>query len=181
MKKLSFNVSLGGIVSALCIIMMFCVGIFPVFVYLFPMICGLLISIVNFECGVKTSIASYVSVALLSLMISPDKESALLFTTFFGCYPIIKIYIDRLSSKLIKILIKLAVFNASVISSYYILISIFGVVDMSEMGGDFGKYGVIVLLLIGNFTFGFYDIAVKRLSYKYLISWRKHLFKGSKK
>lgn len=181
MKKLSFNISLGGIISALCIILMFCVGIFPFFVYSFPMICGLLISIVYFECGVKTSVACYVSVALLSLIISPDKESALLFTTLFGYYPIAKMYIDKLKSKLIKIIIKLAIFNASVIAAYYILTSIFGVVDMSEMGGDFGKYGIIILLVLGNITFVFYDFATKLLSYKYLTSWRKHLFGGSKR
>lgn len=181
MKRLSFNISLGGIVSALCIILMFCVGIFPFFVYCFPMICGLLISVVYFECGVKTSIVSFISVSLLSLIISPDKESALLFTVFFGYYPILKIYLDRQKSKFIRIIIKFIIFNAAVIAAYYILISIFGVVDMSEMGGDIGKYGTVMLLILGNFTFACYDRATKLLCYRYLTNWRKHLFGGRKR
>ncbi len=179
MKKLSFNIALGGIISALCILMMFLVGILPFFVYAFPMFCSLLICVVFYECGLKTALITYFSVSALSLMLSPDKESAIIFALFFGYYPIAKIYLDKLKPKLTRIILKLIVFNMSIILSYYLLIGIFGVVDMTEIRGDFGKYGTFALLLIGNFTFVIYDFAVKRLSDKYLLSWRKHLFKGS--
>lgn len=180
MKKLSFNIALGGIISALCILLMFLVGVLPFFVYAFPMLCSLLVCIVYYECGLKTSLVTYISVSVLSLILSPDKESVIIFAAFFGYYPIAKIYIDRLSSKLVRIILKLAIFNASVVAAYYALISIFGVVDMTEMSGDFGKYGAVVLLALGNFTLIVYDIAIKRLSNKYLSSWRKHLFKRGK-
>lgn len=180
MKKLSFNIALGGIISALCVILMFFVAVIPAFLYVFPILCGLLISVVYFECGLKSSIVSYVSVALLSLIISPDKESALLFTSFFGYFPIAKIYIDRLKNRFLRILIKFLMFNVSIVLSYYVLIPIFGVVKTSDFGTDFEKYGILILLLIGNFVMAVYDVAVKVVTLKYMYVWRRLFFKGSR-
>lgn len=181
MKKLSFNIALGGIVSALCILLMFLVGVFPFFVYAFPMLCSLLICVVFYESGVKTALITYASICVLSLLLSADKESAIIFTALFGYYPIAKIYIDKISYKFLRLLLKLAIFNFTMLLSYHILIKIFGVVDLSEIAGEATDLSVLALLIIGNITFVFYDFAIKRLSDRYLAYWRKHLFKGSKR
>lgn len=180
MKKISFNIALGGIISALCVLLMFFVAVFPAFLYVLPILCGLLLSIVYFECGLKTSLISYASVALLSLIISPDKESALLFTSFFGYYPIAKIYIDRINHRVIRMLIKFVLFNVSVIASYFVLIAVFGIVDISDFGSDLEKYGLIILLILGNIVMAVYDVATKKVTAKYLLEWRKKFFKNSR-
>ncbi|MBQ8623472.1 MAG: hypothetical protein IJ424_03725 [Oscillospiraceae bacterium] len=180
MRKLSFNIALGGIISALCILMMFLVSVLPFFVYVFPMLCSFLICIVYYESGLKISLITYLSVAILSLILSPDKESALIFTAFFGYYPMAKIFLDKMRYSILRRVIKFALFNASVIASYYALINIFGVVDMAEIGEGFGKYSVLILLVVANISFIAYDFAIGVLSVRYLAGWRKLLFKGIK-
>lgn len=177
MNKLSFNIALGGIVSALCILLMFLVGVLPFFVYVFPMLCSFMLGVVHYECGLKISLVAYASISILSLILSPDKESSIIFTAFFGYYPMAKIYLDRINLKLWRRLIKFSIFNFSVIASYYILIFLFGVVDMSEINGDFGEFGVALLLLIANLSFAAYDYAIKVLTDRYISSWRRLIFK----
>ena len=113
MKKLSFNIALSGILSAICLLMMFLVAVFPFFLYVFPMICGLIIYMIYYECGLKSAVASYFCISILSLLISPDKESALLFMTFFGYYAFAKVYIERMMSKLLKEYMKNAKYSTA--------------------------------------------------------------------
>ena len=50
-KKISFKVSLGGIISAVCLLLMFMTGFMPLLVYTLPAVAGvLLIAIVIILC-----------------------------------------------------------------------------------------------------------------------------------
>ena len=173
MKRLSFQIAFGGIISALCIILMFSVGLFPVLVYVFPMISSLLIFILEYECGTKTALASYASVSLLSLILSPDKESSLLFLAFFGYYPILSKYIDRLKSRLLQWAIRFAVFNVSMVTSYFILMKILVAVDSEE----FGKISMLLLLAAGNVILILYDMSIRNMSRLYVSKIRKKIFR----
>ena len=173
MHKLSFQIALGGIITALCIILMFSVGIFPVLVYVFPMISSLLIFMLSYECGAKVAVVSYVSVSLLSLILSPDKESALIFLSFVGYYPILNKYIDRLKSRLLRWVIRFALFNAAMVASYFVLSKLFLAAELD----DFGKYTVPVLLGLGNLTLVFYDLMLRSVEVLYVRNLRKKIFR----
>ena len=41
----------------------------------------------------------YAAVAVLSLLFAADKEAALLFVLFFGYYPVLKSFLERISNK----------------------------------------------------------------------------------
>lgn len=180
MKKISYNMALSGILSALCLLMMFLVGIFPFFLYVFPMICGLIVYMIYYECGLNISVASYFCISILSLLISPDKESALLFVTFFGYYPILKIYLERLRARFIKLMVKFAVFNISVIGTYFILINVFGVVSMEDFVGDSANNMIWAFLAMGNVVFFVYDLALRRVMAAYILKIRKLIFKRTR-
>lgn len=177
MKKTSFDIALSGILCAACIIMMFLVGVFPALLYVFPMICGLIMHIIYYECGTKTALAAFISVSLLSLLISPDKESAVLFIAFFGYYPILKVYIDLLRSKAIKYVIKLAIFNVSVVLSYWLLMTVFGLVDITDFVGDGSHAFIWAFLGVANVVFILYDFALLRVAVLYRRKLRKLVFK----
>ncbi len=177
MKKLSFNMAFGGILSALCIVLMFAVGLLPIFVYVFPMICGYIMYAVYYECGLKYAISAYFCVSILSLLLGPDKEAGLLYFALFGYYPIAKIHIDRIKPKLIKLIIKLAIFNAAVISVYWILIYLFKVVSITDFVGEGGTYLIWAFLGVSNIVFLMYDFALSRIAILYEYRIRKLLFK----
>ncbi len=177
MSKLSYKMALSGILSAVCVVLMFFVGFLPIFVYVFPMLCGYIMYAIYFECGTKMALSSYASVAILSLLLGPDKEAGLLYLTFFGYYPIAKVYIDKLNFKLLRLIIKLAIFNAAVIGTYWILINILDVVSIEDFVGDGAKALIWAFLGLCNIVFLLYDFAQKRVSMVYELYLRKLILK----
>lgn len=167
MKKLSYKVSLGGIMSALCILLMFLTAVFPPLNITIPIFTGLLIAMVSVETGAPWAFATYGSVAVLSLFVTPDKEAAILFIMFFGYYPVLQQILDRMKSKPLRLAVKLAVFNAAIISAYCIIMNVFGMTDIFSDFDSFGKYMIPALLLFGNAMFVFYDYVMRGLVLAY--------------
>ena len=97
--------------------------------------------------------AWYGAVALLWVLLSPDKEAAAVFA-FLGYYPIVKPMLDGLR---LRWLWKLLLFNGSIGVMYYLLLNLFG---MAELGAEFAEMGTVLLALmmvLGNITFFLLD------------------------
>ena len=92
MQSISYKVALGGIISSLCLLCMFLTGVIPVMYIVLPMIAGILMMIITIEVDTRWAFLTYLSTSLLSLIITFDKESALMYILLFGHYPIIKKY-----------------------------------------------------------------------------------------
>lgn len=174
-KKVSFRVAFGGIVAALCLVLMFMTGLIPVLVYTLPAVAGVLLVSVVIEIDKKWALITYAAVGLLSLLITPDREAAILFIFFMGYYPIIKAIIEKIKSRILEWAIKIIIFNVAIISAYVIIINVFGIKDVMEQVPFFGKYSSLVLLALGNVVFVIYDIAVTRLISAY-INWFRPKF-----
>lgn len=174
MRDISYRVALGGIVSALCLVSMFLAGVLPALYLVLPMIAGMLLMIIAAEVGKRWALMTYISVSLLSMIITFDKEAALIFIMLLGHYPILRLYIEKLRSKLLMLIIKLAVFNVCAVSYFYVTVYIFGIEEMVDEFERFGKYAMAVVLLICNLIFlmydfclrSFYDTYRKRLMHK---------------
>lgn len=178
MKKSSFNIAFGGMVSAICVVLEFSVGILPLFLYIFPMICALLMNVLLEECGVKTALCAYIGTAVISMILAPDKEAALLFAAFFGYYPIVRAYIMKLKSKLLRVVFKLALFNIAMICSYLLLIKLIG---LEALGFEDVKWMWAALLAGGNFAFLMFDIMLDRILIIYNLRLRGKLFGSRRK
>ncbi len=173
MKKSSFNIAFGGMISAVCIVLEFSVGILPLFLYIFPMICALLMNVLLEECGVKTALCAYVGTAAISMILAPDKEAALLFSAFFGYYPIVRAYIMKLKSKMLRVILKFALFNIAMICSYLLLIKLIG---LEALGFENIWWMWAALLAGGNFAFLMFDIMLDRILIIYNRRFRGKLF-----
>lgn len=168
--------ALGGIIAALSVIFMFLSALLPFMTYVVPAFAGLLLIVTIREVDLKWSAYIYVTVALLSLLILADKEAAVMYTFFFGYYPIFRVFIDgRVKNKVFKTVLNFAVFNISVVLGYLLIIYVFAI-PIEEME-EFGKYTNLVLLLLGNVTFVFYDVVVKNLSVLYDRFWHRRISK----
>ena len=88
-----------------------------------------------------------------------------MYICFFGYYPIAKALIERINKNAIEWLLKLIVFNAAVVSAYFIFSSALGI-SLSDFE-ILGKYGAAVFLLVGNAVFVVYDIAVSKMATVY--------------
>ena len=176
----SFKISFCGIMTALALVCMFIAPLFPGMVYTFAMISGLCISISAEEVGMKYAFSVYIAASLLALLLIPDKETAVVFITVFGFYPIGKNLIEKNKTHLFtreffKKLIKFLLINISCIIYFIITIYFLGVPKESFMIGELYLPGVI--LIAGDFLCMTYDKAIDNLVNLYKIKFRKKIFR----
>ncbi len=175
MKNTSLT-ALGGIVTALSVFFMFLSSLLPFMTYVVPAFAGLLLIVTVREVELKWSVYIYIAVSALSLLVIADKEAAVMYTFFFGYYPILyRVLNSKVKNAFFKTVLKFMVFNISVILGYLFIVFVFAI-PIEEME-EFGKYTYFILLALGNLTFVFYDILVKNLSFLYDKAWRKQVNK----
>lgn len=152
------NMALGGIMAALALVIMCLGGLIPVATYVCPMLCALLMAVVLRLCGSRIAWAWYGAVAILSLLLGPDKEAAAVFL-FLGYYPILK---PKLDSLRLKWLWKLLLFNCDIGLMYVLLIQVLGLEGVAEDFQGMGIAMLIGMLLLGNLTFVLLDRLLNR-------------------
>lgn len=176
--KTSMKVSLGGVVAALSLVLMFLTSIIPFGTYAFPCFAGIILILLVFNLGYRWAATVYFVTAVLSFLLLTDKEAALYYTAFLGFYPILKGVIERIPSKLCQYLIKFAVFNICMIAAFFIGITLLSI--PKESFTIFGVYLPWVFLVIGNLFFIIYDLCITRLVTLYLFKWHNKLNKNTK-
>ncbi len=160
LKNISYRVALGGIVSSFCLMAMFLTGVFPLLYLVLPMVAGILMLIIITEVNTPWALLTYLAVGLLSLFVTYDKEAALIFIMFFGHYPILHKYLNKIPSKALRVITKLIVFNGCMVLYFYTNVYLFGLKDLLESMEEFGKYGGAILLVAVNPFFLMYDYSL---------------------
>ncbi|MEF9866081.1 MAG: hypothetical protein RR848_07010 [Oscillospiraceae bacterium] len=177
MRSESKKIALCGITGGLAATLMLMGGILPFATFCAPAIAGILIVPVAIEYGKKIGMVLYLAIGILSIVLVPDKEMALIFIFLLGYYPLLKAILEHMHKKLLCILAKFAVFNVSVLSMYGLILLIFPMGYITEDFSGGGFWFAAVLLLMGNITFFIYDLAITRVIAVYCISIRPKLFK----
>ena len=147
------SVAFGGILAALAVVIMCLGGLIPVATYVCPMLCAILQYTVLRFCGRRIAWAWFGAVAILSLLLGPDKEAAAVFVSL-GYYPIVKPMLDKLP---VKWLFKAILFNAAILSMYWLLIHLMGMPQLAEEFSEFGIVMTAVMLVAGNAVFFLLD------------------------
>ena len=147
------RMALGGVLAALAVVIMSLGGLIPIATYVTPMLCAMLLQAVLLTCGTRVAWAWYGAVALLSVLLSADKEAAAVFV-FLGYYPIVK---PRLDGTKPAWLWKGLLFNVSIGVMYFLLLRLFGMAELGEEFAQFGFVMLLVLLILGNVTFFLLD------------------------
>ncbi len=176
--KTSVKVSLGGVVAALSLVLMLLTSIIPFGTYAFPAFAGILLVLLVFNLGYAYAFAVYFVTAVLSFLLVTDKEAALYYAMFLGFYPILKGVIERIPSKPVQYIVKLALFNVCMIAAFYIGITLLSI--PKESFNLFGVYLPWVFLILGNIVFIIYDLCITRLVTLYLLKWHDRLNKNTK-
>lgn len=139
--------------AALAVVIMSLGGLIPIATYTSPMLCAVLMQIVLQNCGRRIGWAWYFAVAILAVLLSPDKEAAGVFV-FLGYYPMLKPGFDKMK---ICYVWKAAYFNTSILILYAILIRLLGMNEIGEEFMEFGSVMLIILIVMGNCTFFLLD------------------------
>ena len=162
-KTPAARIALGGMLAAVAVVIMNLVGIIPVATFVCPMLSMMILTLVLRFCGKRIGWAWYGAVAILSVLLGPDKEAAAIFLCL-GYYPILKPKFDKLRMALLW---KLFLFNSVICLTYWILMRFLGMEQVATEFEELGTVFLVILLALGNLTFFFLDKLLKRLNQKF--------------
>lgn len=103
------------------------------------------------EFGYKNAICIYLVTGLISVLFLPSKVPAVLFTAFFGYYPILKMYLDYNISRIKAYVLKIAVFNFSLALMVVITVAFFAKLSFLI---------IAMIFIASNLVFPLFDMAV---------------------
>ena len=146
-------IALGGMMAALAVVIMSLGGLIPIATFVCPMLCMLLLRFVLTLCPRRIGWAWYGAVAILGMLMSPDKEAAAVFVAL-GYYPILKPRLDKMKY---GVVLKFLLFNVVILLMYGVLIYVMG---LAQIAAEFAEMGIImaaVTLVLGNVAFFLLD------------------------
>ncbi len=152
------QVAFGGVMAALAMVIMCLGGMIPFATFVCPMICMLILQMVAACCGQRIGWAWYGAVAILALLLGPDKEAAAVFL-FLGYYPMLK---PKFEKRKLALVWKLLFFNVAISVMYFILLRLLGLEQIAQDYEEMGKILTAVMLLLGNVTFFLLDVILSQ-------------------
>lgn len=156
------SVAFGGVFAAVALVIMCLGGLIPFATFVCPMFSTLTGYIVFRCCGGKTAWCWYVVVAVLSVLLAPDKEAAAVFV-FLGYYPFLKPWFEKYKFGWIG---KIVLFNCAIGIMYFVLLKLFGMDDLMQEYEELGAWGGAIMLVLGNVTFILLDRVLTKFSRK---------------
>lgn len=153
-------IAFGGMMAALALVIMNLVGLIPVATFVCPILYMVILELVRKLCGSRIGWAWYGTVAILSVLLAPDKEAAAIFV-FLGYYPMLKPALDKLKFGLA---LKLLLFNGVILLMYWLLIHLFGLADIAQEFRELGMLMTVITLLMGNLIFFMTDKILGRIA-----------------
>ena len=167
--------ALGAILSALAVVVMMLGGLIPIATFSTPILAAFLLVPVLFEGGTAMGLCAYGAVAVLSLLLGPDKEAAMLYA-LLGWYPVLRPKIQRLPGVL-RWAVKLLAFNCAVAVAYALLIFLLGFDALRAELFGMGLWMLIATVLIANLLFLMFDFALPRVTLIYQYRFRPKFWK----
>ena len=123
MRQKSRQMAFGGMLTAVSVVIMTLGSIIPLNTYTCPVLCIFLTRPVLERCGRMIGWCYYLAVMILSMLLAPDREAALVYA-FLGYYPMIRPWFEKLGP--MKNAAKLAFFTGMGAASYWILLLVMG-------------------------------------------------------
>ena len=168
MREQSRKVAQCGVLCGLAVVVLLLGGLFSLAVYCAPLLAMAVLLPVLEEYGPGTAGAAYGAVAILALLLVPDRETALVYV-FFGWYPILRPRIAALPSLPVRLVCRLGVCGLSMFLLYGVTIRLLGLTAVTEELG--GGWLTAALAVMGCALFLLLDLALGRLT----VLWRRKL------
>ncbi len=163
---MSRKVAFGGILTALCVVIVYIAAYLPTGKLGMYAISSLIIACAVIELGVKWGMVTYAASAALIFLLTGNINAFLLFILFFGGYPIIKYHIEKLSSVILELVLKLVAVNVLAITGYFIYKLLLVISPINIPGISTGL--AIVLIIAAQAVFLVYDYILSRLISYYM-------------
>ena len=175
-RKHTRRTALCGVFGALAVVLMLMGGILPLATFIAPALAGLCVVPVAVEFGLKSGILVYVLVSVLGGLFCPDVEAVCIYIFLLGYYPLLKVRLDRIRRRPLRVAAKLVLFNCAIAAMYTLLLVVFPVPVLQADAAGVALPMLATLLVMGNVTFFIYDAALCNVFRLYICQIRPRLF-----
>ena len=142
--------ALAGMMTAAAVVVMCLGSLIPVNTYICPVICILINRLVTAQCGKRLGWCFYMAAALLSLLLAPDREAALVYGCI-GWYPMIRPFFDRIRSGVLRWTAKILCFTGAGLLAFGLTMAVLGA---EAVLAEFHGYG----MWLGGLTIVLWDL-----------------------
>lgn len=165
-KSNTKKITLIAMLAALSVALLYVGSFIEVLDLSVAVLASLLCIVAVIEYGHGTAWALFALSAILSLLILPNKMPAIVYTAFFGYYPIIKEKLEKHLRKWLSWIVKIVIFNAAILlmlmASKYLLTA----------NAEAPVFDILFIAL-AEVTLVIYDIALTRVITLYIFKIRK--------
>lgn len=166
--KSTRRIAVSGVLAALSVVIMYIASVTELL-----SLCGMLVSVfsvmfIYMEYGAGNAFTVYGVISVISLLIQPDKFTAVLFTVYVGYYPLLKAKLEGKFRRTTARILKLLSFNFVLV----LLIALSKYVTAIEAEAPAIEISVFIL---ANISFIMSDLLADRLKRLYLIKYRPRL------
>ncbi|MEA4923217.1 MAG: hypothetical protein VB031_07590 [Eubacteriaceae bacterium] len=144
-NKKTYRIALGGICLALSAVSLYFASFIPGVELTMYALSSVFVCVAVAETGVKGGLLVYVGSAVLGFLLMPGKLGVLPYLCFFGIYPVLKLFAEKIKNRPLQMAVKLIFFAVIVFITYGLFRSIF---FANIKLPDFGKIGLIVFALV---------------------------------
>lgn len=162
MRRNTRELALTSMLSALAVVLLSLGGVVPLATYAAPVLASVTLLVAREECRPGYAWACYAVSAALGLLLSPDKEGALLYA-FLGYYPLLKPKLDALRPRLLRLGAKLLLCVLAVGAMYALLLFVFRLDAVVEEFAATAPALLWATAALGAAVFLAYDLALERL------------------
>ena len=166
MRRETREIALSGMLAALGAALLCLGGTVPLATYAAPVLASAAVLAAREECRARAAFGCYAVSAALGLLLSPDREGALLYA-FLGYYPLLKPGLDALRPRLLSALAKLLLCCAAVGAMYALLIFVFRLDAVAREFAGTSPALLAATAALGVVVFFVYDLALERLTAVY--------------
>ena len=166
MHRETREIALAGMLAALGAVLLCLGGLVPLATYAAPVLASAAVLVAREECRGGAAFGCYAVSAALGLLLSPDREAALLYA-FLGYYPLLKPRLDALRPRPLRAGAKLLLCCAAVGAMYALLILVFRLDAVVREFAETTPALLAATAALGVLVFFVYDLALARLTTAY--------------
>ena len=160
------KLALCGAVAALTVVLMLFEGLVQVASVAMPAIAGCLLIPIVAHAGLSHAFLAYGAGGILSLLLAPDKEAALIYLLFFGYYPALFAVLGRIKNAVLRWGAKLLVFNGAAVGEVLLATYVLGI-PWEDIPFLPMPWGMTALLALANVVFVLYEFTLAGLIREY--------------
>lgn len=149
--------ALGGVLLALSVVCLYFASFIPGFEMTLYAVSSVLVAVMMIESKGRGGWLLYGAVSLISLMILPNKLGAVPYILFFGLYPVVKSYIERIQNTTLQLVVKFGAFTVIMLVLYKLT------AGLLFSGAVFDNVPFVGLLAAGEVFFFLYDMILSWL------------------